>query len=79
MKGIGSDCATVKVTMFPILSSATQPVKPVLNRDADNLVRFSAPPDCSNNHDEDNYEDNYDEDNCEDNNRENYANKKDED
>ena len=47
MKGKGSDCATVKVTMLPILSSATQPVKPVLNRDADNFASFSAPPEHS--------------------------------
>ena len=73
----------MKVTMLPILSSATQPVNPVLNRDADNLARFSAPPDHRDNYDEDNYEDNYDEvnyeDNYEDNNHKNYADKNDED
>ena len=31
--------------MLPILSSATHPVKPVLNREADKIARFSAPPD----------------------------------
>ena len=30
--------------MLPILSSATHPVKPVLNREADKIARFSAPP-----------------------------------
>ena len=33
--------------MLPILSSATHPVKPVLNREADKIARFSAPPDQS--------------------------------
>ena len=40
----------MKVTMLPMLSSATHPVKPVLNRIADNSLRLSAPPD-SDNHD----------------------------
>ena len=64
----------MKVTMLPILSSATQPVNPVLNRDADNLARFSAPPDRCHNYDEDKYDNNYD-----DNDSDNYADKNDED
>ena len=55
--------------MLPMLSSAMQPVKPVLNRDADNFANFSAPPghrrysDDSDNYDEYKYDDDtYDDD-----------------
>ena len=59
--------------MLPMLSSAMQPVKPVLNRDADNFANFSAPPghrrysDDSDNYDEYKYDDDtYDDDNYDD-------------
>ena len=52
--------------MLPILSSATQPVKPDLKRDADNLARFSPPPGHRHNHDEENVDENYADKNDED-------------